>query len=289
MIGYEYFYEEGFYFRKHMGAIIPLSMPHKEMVFSGERIRNLLKEEKTFFLRWDTQFDALIDGGWWHVIKDEKEDISVLPKKTRYQVRKGMGKYTIEKVGKQKIIDSAFPVYKETFASYATIEEPLDSIEFNTAIEALPPETEFWGVFEQESCRLIGFAECLVRDDACFYVSIWITQEAMKSFASYALFHEMNKHYLNERGLKYVSDGARSISHDTNIHKFLLSKFGFRKAYACLNVVYVPWFGLLVRALYPFRVAIKRLPGNLFKKVSIILFQEQIRRSCSSQTKALES
>ena len=31
----------------------------------------------------------------------------------------------------------------------------------------------------------------------------------------------MNRYYLNEQKFKYVNDGAKSMSHDTNIQTFL--------------------------------------------------------------------
>jgi hypothetical protein len=91
----------------------------------------------------------------------------------------------------------------------------------------------------------------------------------------------MNRHYLEERKFRYVSDGARSLSHDTQIHDFLESKFGFRKAYARLHVVYAPWLDASVAAAFPFRNLIKKMPFSPFKKASILLKQEEIRRECA--------
>ena len=90
----------------------------------------------------------------------------------------------------------------------------------------------------------------------------------------------MNKHYLNDRRFRYVSDGARSISHQTNVHQFLQEKFGFRRAYALLRVAYAPGIGLAVVLLYPFRHWIDKSTFGFLQKMAVVLEQERIRRAC---------
>lgn len=63
----------------------------------------------------------------------------------------------------------------------------------------------------------------------------------------------MNQYYLEELKLKYVNDGARSITEHSNIQPFLIDKFNFRNAYCHLELHYKWWFGLVVKAAYPFR------------------------------------
>ena len=109
---------------------------------------------------------------------------------------------------------------------------------------------------------------------------MWFRPAALRQCVAYALFYEMHRHYLEERKFDYVSDGARSISHDSSIHDFLMSKFGYRKAYANLHVVYKPWLYMAVRLAFPFREFIARFNLDPLKKVSILLRQEDIRRQC---------
>ena len=111
---------------------------------------------------------------------------------------------------------------------------------------------------------------------------MWLEPESMAKFSGYLLFHEMELHYLKKRGFKYISDGARSLSHDTNIHDFLIRKFNFRKAYANLHVVYTPWLGLAVKLAFPLRHWIDAVPLGPSKKAGILLKQESIRRECEA-------
>ena len=45
------------------------------------------------------------------------------------------------------------------------------------------------------------------------------------TYPYYGLIYEMNRYYLQELCLKYVSDGARSITEHSGIQPFLIEKF----------------------------------------------------------------
>ena len=143
----------------------------------------------------------------------------------------------------------------------------------------MPESVEFWGVFDPTLSALVAFSENIVSASSCFYSTMWFTPDCLPRGASYALIHSMNEYYLVERGLRYVSDGARNISHNTNIHQFLESKFGFRRAYCLLNVVYAPRVAMAVAFLYPFRAVIRKL--GMSARVNVLLEQERIRRACA--------
>lgn len=281
MIGYKYSKEADTAWRHHHGAFVPLTMPHAQPALSSLDALRLVVRGRGAFVRWEKDFDQLGASEWWHVIKDAPEDLSDLSKKTRHQVRRGLNRFVAEPEGRETIVPEGYDVYCAAFDRYETFEEMLSADDFRAAVEALPTETEFWAVRDRDSGRMVAFSENLVRDNAAFYDTIWFEREALKAYAGYVLFHEMNKHYLNERGLRYVSDGARNISHQTNVHDFLEQKFGFRRAYARLRVVYFPGVGLAVRLLYPFRNWFAGRSEGLFQKVAVLLEQERIRRSCA--------
>ena len=93
------------------------------------------------------------------------------------------------------------------------------------------------------------------------------------TYPYYGLIYEMNRYYLNEMKLKYVCDGARTITEHSNIQLFLIEKFNFRKAYCQLQIVYIWWMKILVNLLYNFR---KIIP---FRKVKSILNMEAMKRN----------
>lgn len=282
MIGYKYFSDNNFRWRLHQQAIVPLTMPHRSPKITTTSARAFLFKEKKFLLRWDEEFDDHQDGEWWHVIKDEKEDISLYKKKVRYMIRKGCESYSAKICDRTFIEENAYAVYEKAYTRYETFEKMETKSSFQENIHTLPKETEFWGVFDNNTDELVAFSENLVSENACFYLTMWCTPAALKKFVSYTLFHKMNNHYLNNKQLSYVSDGARSISHESNIHEFLLSKFRFRKAYSKLRIVYFPGFQTVIAVLFPMRNLFKKLSHPISKKTHILLYQESIRRSCKS-------
>ncbi|MFV1467702.1 hypothetical protein VBY75_08480 [Idiomarina sp. HB] len=280
MIGYKSFNFNGLKWRFNQGAIVPLSMPHSLEGFSETEAKKLLRRKNSLLVRWESAFDCESGKEWWHIIKDVPEDLSKLPKKTRYNIRKAEKSFECKRVSLTQVLEHGYSTYLNASSRYETHEKTISQKNFQHAINTLPSETEFWAAYSKESGRMAAFAENYVSEDACFYLSLWIEPKALKELVGYMLFHEMNKHYLNDRGMSYVSDGARSISHDTNIHDFLISKFKFRKAYANLNVVYSPLVKIVTSSLYPFKRLIKKMPLNFAKKLHVLLEQERIRRAC---------
>ena len=182
---------------------------------------------------------------------------------------------------RETVIEEGFNVYKSAFLRYDTHEEQFCEKSFITAVLKMPKSTEFWGIRNKDSGALVAFGENYIEDDVCFCNTIWFDPKSLKENSSYVFFFDLIKYYLDERGFRYISDGARSISHGTNIHEYLESKFYFRKAYCLLNIRYRPLLGMCVGLLYPFRKLIALFPFRLFKMVTILLEQEKIHRECN--------
>jgi len=278
MIGYDYSKFGNTFWRENQKVLMPLSSL-KTLIVEEEEVGRILFNSQCFLARWESDFDSKSISEWWHVIKDTPEDISALAKKVRYEIRRAQKKYYVKQCSKEYILKHGYAVYKDAYKRYDTHEIMFESDEFNSAIERLPTCTEFVGVFSLDD-TLVGFSENFISDNTCFYLTMWLSPEHMKFSSSYLLFHEMNVMYLNERNFHYVSDGSRSLSHSTNIHNFLMSKFAFRKAYCKLNVSYIRKVAVFISLVYPLRNVINKFEFPLANKVSILLKQEEIRRSC---------
>jgi hypothetical protein len=126
---------------------------------------------------------------------------------------------------------------------------------------------------------MISYAQNILLGRSCSYGSMKFNPKDLNLYSSYALIYHMNEYYLNKNNFLYVNDGARSISHDTNIQDFLIKKIYFRKAYCRLNIIYRWDIALGVYILYPFRNVISKMRNKVFKKVFILLKQEEIKRS----------
>lgn len=281
MIGYEVIAHLKTHWRDNQGALFPLTPPCMLTSCSDADARSVLESHGKLFVRWESSFDQGQKTAWWHIIKDGPAALSDLSSNTRSKVRRGLKAFDCASISRDKVLSEAYDVYKSAFARYETHENEFSRNEFLDAVKALPDQTEFWGVRDKVSGALVAFSENYVEADVSFYNTIWFEPSALRKYSSYALFYEMNRHYLEERKFRYVSDGARSLSHDTQIHDFLESKFGFRKAYARLHVVYAPWLRVAVAVAFPLRDLIAKVPLGPFKKASILLKQEEVRRDCA--------
>lgn len=279
MIGYHFVKCRGLTWRDNQGGLFPLSPPPLFESMDLKEARQLMRDSGALFVRWESDFDRLPQGKWWHVIKDEGYDLADLSANTRSKVRRGLKVYCCKPLTRDEVLSEGHDVYVKAFSRYATHERQFSRCEFEKALRSLPKKTEFWGVREKDSGLLVAFSENYVETDVCFYNTIWFDPDSLRKYSSYALFYEMSRYYLEGRSFRYVSDGARSLSHGTEIHDFLIAKFGFRKAYARLHVTYTPWLGVLVKAIYPFRFWIARVPLKPFKKATILLSQETCRRA----------
>lgn len=278
MIGYDTFSCAGLRWRRVHGAVIPHEMPHVGVDVSSEEARKVRAQSSSLLVRWNNGFDLPDATDWWYVIKDSDPELSRLSKKVRYQVRQGLKAFSVRRCERAVILDAGYPVYVAAFERYETFEPVYTRAQFESAIRSMPDEIEFWGVFEIEGGQLCAFAENIVDSGACFYSTMWFTSPSLKRFAAYALVQTMNEEYLGSRKLAYVSDGARNLSHQTNVHQFLQEKFGFRRAYSRLGVVYSPLVGFLVALLYPLRTMLGS--WGPMSRLQVLLEQERIRREC---------
>ena len=243
---------------------------------------DLMRRESACFIRWESDFDRVGSSSWWHVVKDNGIALEDLSASTRSKVRRGMKNFSCKPVSAATVADEGYSVYEDAYSRYETYEPLFSKEKFRDAIAAMPLNTEFW-VAEDHKGAMMAFSENFIDGDSCFFNTIWFRPSALQKYVSYALFFEMHRHYLGERGFRYVSDGARSISHDTQIHDFLISKFGYRRAYARLHVLYAPWLAMAVKVAFPFRRLIGVIPIGMFRKASILLEQEAIRRKCAKR------
>ena len=128
---------------------------------------------------------------------------------------------------------------------------------------------DFWLAYSLETGKPEAMGINRRYEDYCSYVTMGVNSMApTSSYPMYGLIFKMNKYYLQDQGLTYVLDGARSVTEHSNIQPFLEEKFKFRKAYCDVQVFYKPAIGMAVKVLFPFRRWIKN------KKIVAILRQE---------------
>ena len=186
------------------------------------------------------------------MIKDSFGGMDELSAKMRNQVRKCFKTMRVERISAAYLLANGYEVMVAACANYHVKAVPPTRDQFEARIKNAE-ENEFWGVIDIATDKLVAFSMNAVTAECSEYRTMKAIPKYQKLYAYYGLIYEMNRYYLEERKLKYVNDGARSITNHSNIQPFLIDKFKFRKAYCRLDLTYKWWLGIAVRVLYPFR------------------------------------
>ncbi len=264
--------------KKYNGALIPSDPPHIKVKNPKLEIIKDIILSNSFFARWISDFDCNEKTNFWYVINDENIELSEYSANTRSKIRRGLKHLDVRKIKKEQLIKYGFEVYKEAFKRYKTLAKPLTKKNFYNHILFLDNTWEFWGVFDRKLNKMIAYSENKITNNQCNYSTIKFHADYLKMYPSYALYYVMNNHYLGERMLKYVNEGARSILHETNVQNFIIEKFKFRKAYCYLHIQYNPLIIPIIYVLYPFRNFFLKTKSSFLYKIGVVLKQEELRK-----------
>ncbi len=249
--------------------------PHEEPQLQEAEWKALLKQGG-LMVRNTYDFDCPEETSFWNLIKDQYGGLEELSGNTRKKVRRSLEKIEFRKISNEFIKSQGYPILKASFEDYPVKDRLMTPHTFEAYMdECAQKDYDYWGLFDWEDESFIGFFTVMLWPDACEYGLVAVMPEYKRqstAYPYYGLFHTMNEYYLKELGLRYVTDGARSITEHSNIQDFLIEKFHFRKSYCRLSVHYNGWMKIAVKTLYPFRKIIT-LP-----RVKAILNMEAMQR-----------
>ena len=204
-------------------------------------------------------FDCGEQSSYWYVIKDSYGGIDELSAKMRNQVRKSLKTYEVELIDRECFLSIALDIFNKALAAYKVKAKPMDEETFTRTCDGWGNNAEFWCAYQKEGHIHVAVAVNGIFEESVQY---WVLKADPaylhnSSYPYYGLIHTMNDYYLNQKGKRYVSDGARTLTLHSNIQDFLIEKFNFRKAYCRLQVEWAFWFKPIIKVLYPFRKWIK--------------------------------
>lgn len=257
-------------YRLYKGAWIYASDPHKEKQLSKNELDSLFLNGG-MMVRNSFNFDCSEETSFWYVIKDSFGGMEELSSKMRNQVKKCFKTMRVEKISSEFLIEYGYEVFVAATDNYKVKAIPPTRSEFESRINNAE-ENEFWACFDLETDSIVAFCMNAVSNECCEYRTMKAIPEYQKKYAYYGLIYEMNRYYLEKRGLKYVNDGARSITNHSNMQPFLIDKFNFRKAYCNLEIHYKWWLSFVINVLFPFR---KMIP---MRQVRALLDMEAMAR-----------
>lgn len=258
-------------YRYYKGAWIYAHDPHFEKKLKSEEIDNLFAKGG-MMVRNVYDFDSKAETSFWYVIKDSFGGMEELSAKMRNQVKKCFKTMRVEKISADYLLQNGYEVFVAASDSYKVKAVPPTKEQFEARIKNTT-ENEYWGVIDIETEKLVAFCMNYVTDESCEYRTMKALPEYQKKYAYYGLIYDMNQYYLEERKVKYVNDGSRSITNHSNIQPFLIEKFNFRKAYCHIDIHYKWWLSIAVKCLYPFR----KLVAN--RRVKALLDMEAMARN----------
>lgn len=275
----------GIYWYEYSGFMTPAYLPHCTPPISVNDAKSIIKLTKRPFVRWTSDFGEPKNSEWWHVIYEGYYTPMNYSSNTRSKINRGKKKLVARCLTANEVLAQGYNVCKHAIirfndSSFLPTEDTF--IRRVRASIAVPNTMEYFGVFSGE--QLVALSENIVQDNAAFWETIWYDPSYLKSYSSYVLTDFMLNHYMNERKFKYVSDGNRSIYHDTSVQEFFISKFGFTKKYAKLNVEYHPLLRIIVYLSClikkPLFLLNSKTRWRRLKQVCGLIKQEEIRRSC---------
>lgn len=274
----------GLYWQNYKGILLPAYLPHAVPAGIPASAPHALKTSNALLARWTEHFGQAADSGWWFVIRDGAYSRKTLSSNTRSKLSRGSRRLEARPISLDEMLLKGYDVCKEAVSRYGRVEFLPSRKAFSARVEAAalhPSSMEFFGVFRDG--KLLAFSENHVQDGGVFLESIWYDPSGLKDYSSYVLMDAILEEYLVHREFRYVSDGSRSIYHETGVHEFLVEKFGFRRAHANMHVMYSTAFALIMRMSRPLKGLAaslgNRFPLGSLRKFEALHFQESIATS----------
>jgi hypothetical protein len=277
-IGTPIYYGAGLYWEKYSKALIPATVKPLFINPSQDDIRSLLKQSGLPLLRYSSHRTET-PTPWWCTVCDSY-DFANYSRKTRNQVRRGRKNYAVRQVDLTWLASHGYSCYFVASSRYRNYRVPPEEQFRNFLLSMDRGPFDHWGIFRGN--ELAGFAVLIQEDNDIHLSGLNFDPAHLKEYAAYTFFDSILKYYVANQGLR-INNGYRPVSHDTDIHDFLL-KFGFVRWYGQLQVAYQPWLGRLMRLGFPFRYFLKMIaPPALRHGLATLFFQEELRRKCHEE------
>ena len=265
-----------YYNHAAISSLAPNEVPNLSPIKDGS-IWNI-GGKKPLLARWTTDFDCQYETEWWYIVKEAPYIYDELNRSCRKHIRQAMKKCSVQIINPEeykeelwKCFDCAYGIYKNSINSIGK-DYFKNAIHMNEGID-------YWAGFDHESNELIGYMVCGVYKDCVVVRTSKYNPLHMNKGVSDALHHSVLQYYLNEKGMRYVCCGEKTINHETDIQNYLIRTFHFRKAYCKLNLIYRKPIGLIVKMIMPVRkvlYGIKNI-GPVGKISSILRMEEVIK------------
>lgn len=218
------------------GVLRPASLPRQgcNPTATKPELRAALKGSGAKIAIWTYDFDGPVSDWWYIICDDPSYDVANFSANGRRDVRAGLRRCEVRPVESTWLAENGHGVYLAAASAYRDY-RPLPEEAFVVEMNRRRPREgyECWGTFVDN--RLVAWCRCYIVDGAAT-ISQWKSDlEYRNKCPNNAMLYELTREYLRNRGLRYVTNGSRTVGHSTRVHEFC-QRMGYRKAYAKLGL-----------------------------------------------------
>lgn len=264
-------------------AALPTTPPHEIPNLSPLEDGSIwsIDDKKPLMARWTSDFDQGEETNWWYVIKDTPFDPSLLKAKRRYEINKGIKNFEVKAISPCEHLEALYEVQIAALSGYPKRNRFTISKEAFFRDMGRTENYVYFGAFSRKTGKLLGFASVFCQSSWLDFRVLKADPAAEREGVNAALVEGLLRYFqeLLQQGI-YISDGIRSIHHETAFQDYLEKYFGFRKAYCKIHIKYHPRIKPVIGLLYPFRKLLGALDfiGAVHQINSVLRMEELVRQ-----------
>ena len=236
--------------------VIPVGPINQDYSVSIKDTQCLLKYFKKAVLVRTTRGFLDSPKEWYCIISDKYVDMEEMSGNVRSKIKRGLKNCLIKEINMKIMKQEGWSVFSSAFKRYKNTRLTMTEAQFHKdiIIDGFDDIIHYWGVFEKESGKLIGYVQNFLYNKIEVKCGdIRFHPDYLRLYSSYALFYEMSRYYLVKNKFSFVNNGFRNLLHETNMQDFLVDRLHFRKQAVGLRVYYRPLIKCLLSLAYPFR------------------------------------
>lgn len=230
-------------------------------------------------VRWTTDFDCGQETNWWYCIRDGKFSMRELSSSTRKHIRQSLKHNTVVRTNiEDAICDEMYRVYCEATSHYKLADNIKEEREFKKSLISRKQDINLFLAFDEHH-KLLAYMTVRPENEWAEIEVAKFSDKGLKVRSSDALYYTVLDYYLNEKKLKYVSAGSRSINHQSGTQEYKERVFGFRKAYCNLHIKYRTIIRFVIVVFYPVRKILeKKECCTIIHQLNSVLKMEELSR-----------
>lgn len=247
--------------------------------FTRKQAKVILKSEKSLMLTYVNNFDCDEETNWWYICRDNVMTLEDFPSKKRCTIRKGINSIIIEEVEfTESMIEQLYRMQEKVDIAREGHVRTFDVFKSGliSCVEGESVQLYIARLVDDPDV-IVGFMKVLCFGKIASISKARFDHEYNRLQVSSGMFFEITNKYLQKDGIQYVTDGERSILHETTIQQYLCKNLAYRKVYSKLNLVYKPMVKIFIKMVYPFRKLVSKMSNkiNVFKKLKAVLLLEE--------------